>query len=76
MADQPWYIKLQEPLWLAMDGIVLNKKRSRREIQLYFHLLDRLCQLKTLETLEWFRSQQQVVDDVPGQTKEANVSGH
>lgn len=59
MADQPWYIKLQEPLWRAMDGIVLNKKRSRREMQLYFHLLDRLCQLKTLEMLEWFRSQQQ-----------------
>ena len=72
MADQPWYIKLQEPLWRAMDGIVLNRKRSRREIQLYFDMLDRLCQLKTLEMLEWFRSQQQVVDDVPDQTEDCN----
>lgn len=72
MADQPWYIKLQEPLWRAMDGIVLNKKRSRREIQLYFDMLDRLCQLKTLEMLEWFRSQQQVMDDVPDQTEDCD----
>lgn len=69
MTEQPWYIKLQEPLWRAMDGIVLNKKRSRREVQLYFDMLDRLCQLKTLEMLEWFRSQQQVVDDVPDQAE-------
>lgn len=72
MQDQPWYIKLQEPLWRAMDGIVLNKKRSRRDIQHYFDLLDRLCQLKTLEMLEWFRSQQQVMDDVPDQTEDCD----
>lgn len=58
MADQPWYIKLQEPLWRAMDGIVLNKKRSRREILLYFAMLDRLCQLKMIEVLEDLRSHQ------------------